>query len=39
MTPTAMTASGIPIPMPIFAPVDNPLELEAGLEESVGVDV
>lgn len=37
--PIAMTASGMPIPIPIFAPLDNPPELEAALEGSVGVDV
>ena len=34
-----MTTSGMPIPMPIFAPLDNPLGLGVMVEELVVVGV
>jgi len=34
-----MTANGMPIPMPIFAPLERPCGLEVMVGELVGVDV
>jgi hypothetical protein len=37
--PRTMIAKGMPNPMPIFAPLDNPFELGVPVEVLVGVDV
>ena len=37
--PIAITAKGIPIPMPIFAPLESLFGLGAGVEELGSVDV
>ena len=39
MSPIAMAANGMPIPMPIFAPLDNPFRLGVVVEELVDVGV
>jgi hypothetical protein len=38
-SPIAISTTGTPIPIPIFAPLDNPLELGVVAEEFVGVEV
>ena len=38
-SPIAISANGMPNPMPIFAPLDNPFELGFEVEELVGMDV
>lgn len=38
-SPIAMSTSGMPIPMPIFAPLDNPFGLGVVVVELVDVDV
>lgn len=39
ITPIAMTANGMPIPMPIFAPLESLCGLEAGVGGLESVDV